>query len=117
MPLPVNIPDLIHGRTVEWERLEFKQGWNPLDTLHTICAFANDFHNLGGGYIIIGVKESNGRPVLPPAGLDPDAFDAIQKQLLQLGSNAIQPAYHPITIPCQVEGRDVLIIWVPGGRG
>jgi ATP-dependent DNA helicase RecG len=116
MPLPVNIPDLIHGRTVEWERLEFKQGWNPLDTLHTICAFANDFHNLGGGYIIIGVKESNGRPVLPPSGLDPDAFDAIQKQLLQLGSNAIQPAYHPITIPCQVEGRDVLIIWVPGGQ-
>jgi ATP-dependent DNA helicase RecG len=29
MPLPVNIPDLIHGRTVEWERLEFKKGWNP----------------------------------------------------------------------------------------
>lgn len=112
----MNIPDLIHGRTVEWERLEFKKGWNPLDTLHTICAFANDFHNLGGGYIILGVKESNGRPVLPPAGLDPDAFDVIQKQLLQLGSNAIQPAYHPITIPCQVEGRDILIIWVPGGQ-
>ena len=30
MHLPVNINDLIHGKSVEWERLEFKAGWNPL---------------------------------------------------------------------------------------
>ncbi len=47
MPLPLNIHDLLHGATVESERLELKAGWNPEDTLHTICAFANDFHNLG----------------------------------------------------------------------
>jgi len=64
--LPININDLINARTVEWERLEFKEGWNPEDVLHTMCAFANDFHNLGGGYIILGIKEKNGRPVLPP---------------------------------------------------
>ena len=29
MALPVNIQDLISGRTVEWERIEFKAGWNP----------------------------------------------------------------------------------------
>ena len=66
--LPININDLINARTVEWERLEFKEGWNPEDVLHTMCAFANDFHNLGGGYIILGIKEKNGRPVLPPKG-------------------------------------------------
>ena len=49
MPLPINIHELLRGKSVEWERLEFKEGWNPLGTLHTICAFANDFHNLGGG--------------------------------------------------------------------
>jgi ATP-dependent DNA helicase RecG len=53
MPLPLNINDLLHGTSVEWERLEFKAGWNPLDTLHTLCAYANDFHNLVG-YIIVG---------------------------------------------------------------
>ena len=37
MPLPVNLPPC------EWERLEFKAGWNPQDALHTLCAFANDF--------------------------------------------------------------------------
>ena len=34
---------------------------------HTICAFANDFENLGGRYIVVGVEEENGmakRPIL-----------------------------------------------------
>lgn len=34
--LPININDLINARTVEWERLEFKEGWNPEDVLHTM---------------------------------------------------------------------------------
>jgi predicted HTH transcriptional regulator len=54
MRLPINIDDVLRGQTVEWERLEFKKGWNPEAILHTLCAFANDFHNLGGGYIFIG---------------------------------------------------------------
>jgi len=29
MALPININELIHGSTVEWERIEFKEGWNP----------------------------------------------------------------------------------------
>jgi len=57
MHLPIKIDDVLHGQTVEWERLEFKQGWNPEAVLHTMCAFANDFHNLGGGYIFIVVAE------------------------------------------------------------
>ena len=56
MPLPINIKDLLSGHVVEWDRLEFKEGWNPEETIHTICAFANDFHNLqqgaGGDQII-----------------------------------------------------------------
>ena len=110
MPLPININDLLHGKAVEWERLEFKQGWNPLDTLHTLCAFANDFHNLGGGYIVVGVAEKHGQPVLPPVGLPPSQLDAVQKQILNLGHSAIQPSYHPITVPYEVDGRTVLVI-------
>lgn len=114
--LPISIPDILHGKSVEWERLEFKQGWNPEAVLHTLCAFANDFHNLGGGYIVIGVEESNGRPVLPPAGLDADTVDAIQKELLNLGHSAIQPPYHPRSLPYEIDGQTILIIWVPGGE-
>lgn len=51
--LPINIDDLFTAKTIEWERLEFKAGWNPEDMVRTLCAFANDFHNLGGGYIVL----------------------------------------------------------------
>jgi len=58
MALPININQLISGKTVEWERIEFREGWNPERVLKTICAFANDFNNWGGGYIILGISES-----------------------------------------------------------
>jgi predicted HTH transcriptional regulator len=87
--LPINLTDLLRQRTVEGERIEYKAGWNPESVLHTLCAFANDFHNLGGGYIIIGVEEQNGRPVLPPKGIDPNSLDAIQKEILNLGHHAL----------------------------
>ena len=57
MPLPLNIQDLFTGRVVEWERLEFKEVWNPESIVRSLCAFANDFHNWGGGYLAIGVAE------------------------------------------------------------
>ena len=65
MPLPININDLINGNTIEWERIEFKKGWNPDSILHTITAFANDINNWGGGYVVVGIEEHNGRPVFP----------------------------------------------------
>jgi len=116
LQLPISIDDLLSGRSVEWERLEYKKGWNPKDALHTICAFANDCHNLGGGYIIIGIEEKNGRPVLPPSGISPERIDRIQKEILNLGNSSIHPNYHPVTAPCQVDGRDILVVWVPGGE-
>ena len=45
MVLPVNITELLHGKVVEWERLEFKEDWNPEDVLHSVCAFSNDIKN------------------------------------------------------------------------
>ena len=75
MALAINISELLNGKVIEWERLEFKQGWNPEDVIHTLCAFANDINNWGGGYIILGIAEDKGRPVLPPAGLNPDQID------------------------------------------
>ena len=95
MPLPINIHDLITCRTVECERIEFKEGWNPEEVIHTLCAFANDLNNWGGGYVIIGVREENGRPVLPPLGINPDAIDRIQKELLNL-CNRLKPAFLPV---------------------
>ena len=115
MKLPVNIDDLLTARTVEWERLEFKAGWNPKAVLHTMCAFANDFHNLGGGYIIIGVAEDKGRPVLPPVGLPINQMDAVQKEIVELGYRMV-PYYHPIIAPYEIGGRHILVLWAAGGQ-
>jgi ATP-dependent DNA helicase RecG len=57
---------------------EYKAGWNPESILNSICAFANDFHNLSGVYIVIGVAEQNDQPVLPPVGVLPEQIDASQ---------------------------------------
>ena len=114
--LPINIDHLLRQRPIEGERVEYKAGWNPQSVLHAICAFANDFHNLGSGYVVLGVEEQNGRPVLPPRGIRPDAIDAIQKDLLNLGNSAIQPYYHPLTGTYDVDGRNILMLWVPGGE-
>ena len=83
MSLPVNIHKVLQGLPVEWERLEFKRGWNPEAVLHTLCAFANDFHNLGGGYIFLGIADDNGRPRLPPAGIPAEQLDSMQKEILE----------------------------------
>lgn len=116
LALPISINELIHGHTVEWERIEFKEGWNPEDILHSICAFANDFHNLGGGYIIVGIAEINGVPTLPPKGLLINQLDKIQKELLNLGHTALKPMYHPISVPYIIGKKDILVIWCPGGE-
>ena len=56
MPLHLNINNLLSARTVESERIEYKESWNPDAIYRTICAFANDVEHTGGGYILIGVE-------------------------------------------------------------
>ena len=114
MALPVNIDDLINHRKVEWARIEYKEGWNPEKVLHTLCAFANDIDNWGGGYIIIGIAEENGRPVFPIKGIEPNEVDVIQKELLNV-CHLIEPVYLPVVEPCVYEGKCLLIVWSPGG--
>jgi ATP-dependent DNA helicase RecG len=114
MGLPVNIQELINGKVVEWERLEFKKGWNPEDVLHSVCAFANDINNWGGGYIIIGIAAKDGVPVLPPAGLSLESLDRIQGELTGY-CYKIQPNYLPITQPYIMDGKHILVIWCPAG--
>jgi len=56
MALPINIDELLHGNTIEWDRIELKKGWNPENIIHSLCAYANDINNWDGGYIIVGSK-------------------------------------------------------------
>ena len=114
MALPVNIDDLVNHRKVECARIEYKEGWNPEKVLHTLCAFANDIDNWGGGYVILGVAEKDGKPVFPVKGLQPDSIDKIQKELLGI-CHLIEPLYLPVVEPVEYQGKMLLVIWAPGG--
>ena len=114
MALPINIKSLLEGQVIESDRIEFKAGWNPEVVLRTICAFANDFENIGGGYIVIGVSETGGVANLPPIGLQASQIDPIQKQLYEI-CHFITPNYFPQTEAVEFDGVFVLVIWCPPG--
>ncbi|MFZ5499703.1 MAG: helix-turn-helix domain-containing protein, partial [Pseudomonadota bacterium] len=114
--LPINLHDLLRQRTVEGERIEYKAGWNPDPIIRTVCAFANDFENLGGGYVVIGQDcDANGQPVFPPVGLADNQLDKIQQELLA-ACQLIQPPYFPVLSIEEVEGRKLIVLWAPGGQ-
>jgi ATP-dependent DNA helicase RecG len=115
MALPISIDELISGHAVESERIEFKEGWNPEEILHSLCAFANDINNWGGGYIIIGIKSVKGKPILPPKGLNPEQIDSCQRKLLEL-CHKITPNYFPVSSVEKYEGKHILVLWAFGGE-
>jgi hypothetical protein len=63
----------------------------------------------GGGYIVIGLGEKDGRAILPPKGLAPEQIKAIQKEVLHLGYSTTRPYYHPVMEPSIVGGKRILI--------
>ncbi len=116
MAIPVNIKELIDQKVVESNRVEFKEGFNPAAIIRTICAFANDIDNIGGGYIVIGVEEKNGHPVYPLKGVDSKNIDNTLKKLREL-CHYIEPLYEPVVEPVLIDDVYVIVIWVQGGYG
>ena len=114
MAIPTNIKTLLSGDVVEWARIEFKETWDAESSLKTVCAFANDLDNWGGGYIVIGVEEKDGRPVYPLKGVPVEKIDAYQKNILEK-TKQIRPAYSPIVEVVDYDERKFVVLWCPGG--
>ena len=72
------------------------------------------FSNLGGGYIIIGVKAVEGIPERPVLGIPDSKIDAIQQQMIGF-NNLIRPVYHARMVLEEVDGKKIMVLWVPGG--
>ena len=115
MELEMDVEDLLNKRKLESDRIEFKTGWNPDDIYHSVCAFANDYNNDGGGYIVVGVEEENGVAKRPVKGLPEYMLDSIQKDMLGY-NNLISPPYFPQGIPMEVDEKWVFIIVVRTGQ-
>ena len=116
MAIPINIDDLINKQIVESTRIEFKSDFNPTAVIHSICAFANDIDNLGGGYIVLGVEEKDGSPVFPIKGIEQERIDGILKELVGY-CRCIEPLYNPVVEPVLYNDVYVIVIWVSGGYG
>ena len=122
--LPVNVEHLLELQGVEKQRVEFKKAWHGRthggsywQILHTICAFANDFYNDNGGYIVIGVEEetdtnADRQAKLPPFGVVPLALDRIQKEIFGACRGDIKPTFTPVVSPEMCQGKHLLVIWV-----
>lgn len=114
MSILISIEKLLSGKYVEGARMEFKKGWDPVSTMRTICAFANDFENEDSGYIIIGVEEKNGKAKRPIKGFDSNDFERVQKKLIGY-CNLIQPSFFPRLSLEEIDDKQVLVIWVSAG--
>lgn len=114
MALTINLDDLINTQTVESNRVEFKKGWNPDPIMRTVCAFANDIIEKGGGYIIIGIEEQDGTPVLPPEGVPVNEIDKIQKKFTEL-CHLLKPKIFPSMEVFDYRGKKIIVIRVTTG--
>ena len=116
MALHINIEDLLSARTVESDRIEFKEGWNPDAIYRSICAFANDFDNIGGGYILVGVAEDENTKTAkrPVKGLTTAELSEIQRKMIGF-NNLLQPVFHPHLFIEEVDSEKIIVLWIPGG--
>ncbi|MCL2279210.1 MAG: ATP-binding protein [Oscillospiraceae bacterium] len=112
--IPLKLKTLLDGRVVESDRVEYKKGWNPNETIQTICAYANDWSNTNGGYIVLGIAEEDDLPVLPPEGLPVNTLDKIQQELVQY-CKLITPSYTPQIELVEYQDKHLIYLWCSGG--
>lgn len=115
MELEISVEDLLNKRKIESDCIEFKAGWNPDDIYRSVCAFANDYNNDGGGYIVVGVEEKNGVAVRPIKGIPEYMLDKIEKEMVGY-NNKISPPYFPKIITSEVDNKWILVIMARTGQ-
>ena len=115
-----NIQKLLDRREHESSELEYYSGFNPRAVVRTICAFANDVENNGGGIIVIGVGDDDGRPEFPLRGVRPGEGRKIIRKLSEY-LRTIEPQYEPMaeTVTCfdstDNAEKELVVIRVPAG--
>ena len=107
----------------ESERVEWKENGDDAEIARsitrTISAFANDISNLGGGYVVCGVKEGKdeyGFPNLTYSGLTATKLREIEGKVTQYCRELVSPPIVPIIseLPCpDNEAKRILVFTIP----
>jgi predicted HTH transcriptional regulator len=96
----INLTEL---STRESAMVEWKENVARIpDVIETIVAFANDFLNLGGGYVVCGakeVKDTHGFQAVEYVGLTADRLKRVKEEVINTCTNAtrVNPPINPIT--------------------
>lgn len=108
----------------ESERIEWKENVADINSIvKTAVAFANDFSNLGGGYIVCGAKEKKdefGFQSVEFIGLDSSRLKEIEGQFLSHCRDKVSPPITPLTdeiIIGESADKRILVFIVPSSDG
>jgi predicted HTH transcriptional regulator len=92
--------DLKELATRESEQVEWKKNVADIsDVLRTITAFANDFQNLGGGYVVCGAEETkdeHGFQKVTYPGLTASRFKEVEGTVIHDARDKIDPSITPL---------------------
>lgn len=103
----------------ESEQTEWKESVADVDDVAaTLCAFANDLQNLGGGYVVCGAAESqdeHGFPKLLRRGLTAKRLKEIENATLACCRERVSPPLAPLVEELDSDdcGRRILVFLQP----
>lgn len=116
MAIPIRIGRLIGLGRAGSDLTEFMAEPEPSALLHTICAFANDIRNAGGGYIVLGAEPVPETHDIRISGIAPDSAEALLGMVSGI-SRLIVPFYDPKAETVMHEGKCLMVLRCRGGRG
>jgi predicted HTH transcriptional regulator len=99
---------------VEWR----KNVADEDDVVATICAFANDLANLGGGYVVCGAEETqdeHGFAKVEMVGLDAQTLKRVEGKVIKLCRDRVDPRIAPrvVELPHEDPARRIMVFVVP----
>ena len=103
----------------ESEQTEWKENVADIDdVVATLCAFANDLQNLGGGYVVCGARETkdaHGFPKLERLGLTASRLKEIENTVLARCRERVSPPLAPLVeeLPAADPARRILVFLQP----
>jgi ATP-dependent DNA helicase RecG len=106
----------------ESEQVEWKENVaNADDVAETLSAFANDWANLGGGYVVCGAREekdAHGFPRVSLVGLTANRLKEIEGKVLTACRDRISPSVAPLVeeLPAETPDLRILVFIMPSTR-
>ena len=106
----------------ESDQIEWKEDVADTDDVAaTLAAFANDWSNLGGGYVICGAKEEkdeHGFPRVVIVGLSAARLKEVEGKVLTACRDRVSPSIAPLVdeLPSNSPDRRVLVFIMPATR-